>query len=202
MSTHTLSAEAPPVVLHFGKLLRKWDEDEFFDFCQKNQNLRIERTSDGELILMTPTGGDTASFEFRLSVQFGNWTEADGSGIGFGPSAGFILPNGAERSPDLAWVRRSRWDALAPGQRAKFPPLCPDFVVEVRSRTDSLSELRKKMREYQENGASLGWLIDPLEKKVHIYRPGEKPVCLDNPESLSGDPVLPGLRIDLSRLWP
>lgn len=202
MSTHALSTEMPPLLLHFGKLLGKWDEDDFFEFCQQNRDLRIERTSDGELILMTPTGGDTASFEFRLAVQFGTWVESDGTGVGFGPSAGFILPNGAERSPDLAWVRRSRWESLAPQQRAKFPPLCPDFVVEVRSRTDSLAELRKKMEEYVDNGAQLGWLVDPLERKVYVYRPGERPLCLDHPETLSGEPDLPGLRIDMARLWP
>jgi len=202
MSTNAFSAETSSLVLHFGELLRKWNEDDFFDFCQRNRDLRIERTSDGELILMTPTGGETASFEFRLAGLLANWVEADGTGIGFGPSAGFILPNGAERSPDLAWVRRSRWDALAPQQRAKFPPLCPDFVVEVRSPTDSLAELRKKMEEYLENGALLGWLVDPLEKRVHVYRPGERPVCLDHAEALSGEPVLRGLKIDFSRLWP
>ncbi len=201
MNTSTLAAEAPPVVLHFGALLRKLSDDDFFDFCQWNRDLRIERTSDGELVLMPPTGGETASFEFRLAAALANWIEADGTGIGFGPSAGFILPNGAERSPDLAWVQRSRWDALTPEQRAKFPPLCPDFVAEVRSRTDLLRGLQEKMQEYLDSGARLGWLIDPAEKKVHVYRPNEEPVCLDNPESLSGDPVLPGLQLDLRRLW-
>jgi len=201
MNNATLPTEAPPIVLDFGGILRKLTDDDFFEFCEQNRNLRIERTSNGELVLMTPTGGETATFEFRLGVAFGNWVEADGTGIGFGPSAGFILPNGAERSPDLAWVQRSRWDALSPPQREKFPPLCPDFVAEVRSRTDSLRALQEKMQEYLDSGARLGWLIDPLEKKVHVYRPNEEPVCLDEPESVSGDPVLPGLRIDLRRLW-
>jgi Uma2 family endonuclease len=202
MSTSTLSCESAPVVLDFGPLMRKLSDDDFFEFCQRNGNLRIERTCDGELILMPPTGGETASFEFQVAVEFGNWAKADGTGVGFGPSAGFVLPNGAERSPDLAWVERSRWDALTAEERAKFPPLCPDFVAEVRSRTDSLRALQAKMKEYLENGARLGWLIDPVEKTVHVYRPGEPAVCLDHPESVSGDPILPGFQVDLGRIWP
>jgi len=188
-------------VLRITPLVGELDDDRLFEFCQLNQQLRIERTSDGEVVVMPPTGGDVASFEFRLAAVFGNWVEADGRGLGFGPSAGFILPNGAERSPDLAWVERSRWDALTPQQRAKFPPLCPDFVAEVRWRTDTLRALQEKMQEYLDNGARLGWLIDPLGKEVHVYRPGAEPVCLEDPESVVGDPVLPGFTLQLRRLW-
>jgi Uma2 family endonuclease len=201
MAATSISAEGWPVVLCVRPLLGELDDDKFFEFCQLNRELRIERTSDGEVIIMPPTGGDVASFEFRLAAVLANWAEADGRGLGFGPSAGFMLPNGAERSPDLAWVQRSRWDALTPDERAKFPPLCPDFVGEVRSRTDSLRRLQEKMQEYLANGARLGWLIDPLDKKVHVYRPGEEPVCLENPESVAGDPVLPGFTVPLRRLW-
>ena len=201
MASTSISAEGWPWVLRITPLVGELDDDRLFEFCQLNQQLRIERTSDGEVVVMPPTGGDVASFEFRLAAVFGNWVEADGRGLGFGPSAGFILPNGAERSPDLAWVERSRWDALTPQQRAKFPPLCPDFVAEVRWRTDTLRALQEKMQEYLDNGARLGWLIDPLGKEVHVYRPGAEPVCLEDPESVVGDPVLPGFTLQLRRLW-
>jgi len=202
MATTSIFVEGWPLVLRTGSLFGDLDDDEFFELCQVNRELRLERTSDGEVIVMPPTGADVANFELRVAVVVANWAEADGTGLGFGPSAGFTLPNRAVRSPDVAWLQRSRWDALSPEQRAKFPPLCPDFVAEVRSRTDWLRGLQEKMQEYVDNGARLGWLIDPLEKKVYVYRPGEQPVCLDNPELVSGDPVLPGFTLDLRRLWP
>jgi len=189
-------------MLRTGMLFGELNDDQFFELCQAHRNLRLERTSDREVIVMPPTGGDTASYELRVAVAIANWAEADGTGLVFGPSAGFTLPNRAVRSPDVAWVLRTRWDALSPEQRAKFPPLCPDFVVEVRSRTDSFRGLQEKMEEYLENGARLGWLIDPLEKKVYVYEPGRQAVCLDDPESLPGDPVLPGFKLDVRRLWP
>jgi len=201
MTTATVSAEAWPLSIRFGPLLKNASDDDFFDFCQMNRELRIERTSDGEVIVMPPVGGKAGNIEYKLAWLFGNWAEADGSGVGFGSSTGFILPNGAERSPDLAWVERSRWESLSPEQRERFPPLCPDFVAEVRSPTDSLRILRAKMQEYLANGARLGWLIDPLEKKVYVYRAGARVKCLDNPETLSGDPVLPGFTLDVRRLW-
>ena len=136
-----------------------------------------------------------------MTKLFAFWEESNGSGIAFSSSTGFRLPNGATRSPDLAWLPRSRWERLTPDQRKRFPPICPDFVAEVRSENDSPGVLRAKMQEYLDNGARLGWLIDPLEKKVYVYRPGEEPICLDNPESVSGDPVLPAFNLDLRRLW-
>jgi len=129
------------------------------------------------------------------------WAKADGTGIAFSSSTGFVLPNGAERSPDLAWVRRARWEALSQDERERFPPLCPDFVGEIRSRSDRLSRLQEKMQEYIDNGARLGWLLDPLERKVHVYRPGEPVVCLDDPETISGDPVLPGFTLHVQQLF-
>lgn len=202
MATTSVSAEGWPLMLRTGRLFGGLNDDQFFELCQLHRNLRLERTSDGEVIVMPPTGGDTASFEFQVAGALAKWAEADGTGVGFGPSAGFTLPNRAVRSPDVAWVLRTRWDTLSPEQRAKFPPLCPDFVVEVRSRTDSFRGLQEKMEEYLENGARLGWLIDPLEKKVYVYEPGRQAVCLDDPELLLGDPVLPGLKLDVRRLWP
>jgi len=129
------------------------------------------------------------------------WAKADGTGIAFGSSTGFVLPNGAERSPDFSWVRRARWDALTPEQRERFPPLCPDFVGEIRSPSDRLASLEEKMREYMANGAELGWLIDPAERKVVVYRPGATPVCLDDPETISGDPVLPKFTLKVRQLF-
>lgn len=150
---------------------------------------------------MAPTGGETGRRNFLLSGLFFNWAEADGTGIGFDSSTGFTLPNGAKRSPDLAWVRRARWEALTARERAEFPPLCPDFVVEIRSATDDLSALRTKMEEYLANGAELGWLIDPIAKQVSVYQATGRVTVLDAPRSVSGDPVLPGFALDPRRLW-
>jgi Uma2 family endonuclease len=174
---------------------------DFFEFCRLNQDLRFERTDEGDLIIMPPTGGETGRRNFILTGLFNAWADKDGTGVGFDSSTGFALPNGAKRSPDLAWVKRSRWEALTEREREEFPPLCPDFVVELRSSSDRLDALQSKMREYLDNGARLGWLIDPEEKKVYVYRPDEKVACLENPEAVSGDPILPGFILDLQRLW-
>jgi Uma2 family endonuclease len=174
---------------------------EFFEVCQLNKDWQFERTSDGDLIAIPPTGGETGKRNFQLTGLFSAWVDQDNNGIGFDSSTGFTLPNGARRSPDLAWVRRSRWESLTDDEREEFPPLCPDFVVELRSRSDALERLQGKMEEYIENGAQLGWLIDPREKRVYVYRPGEEVICLEGPESVSGDPLLPGFELDLRRLW-
>ena len=201
MATVVTPAEPQAVILHFGPVLKKLTDREFLEFCQLNRDLRIERTSDGDLVIMPPTGGSSGRRSFTLAGLFFAWVEADGTGIGFDSSTGFTLPNGAMRSPDAAWVKRSRWEALTQEQRREFPPLCPDFVVELRSPTDALRTLKAKMREYVANGALLGWLIDPIEKKVYVYRPSAEVICLDNPKTISGDPVLPRLVLDLQRLW-
>jgi len=201
MSTENSLATAWPVVLQLGPVSRKMSDHEFFEFCQLNRDLRIERTSRGELIIMPPTGGTTGRMNQSLAVLFGVWADADGSGVTFDSSTEFSLPNGAKRSPDLSWVRRQRWDALTPQEQDEFPPLCPDFVVELRSPSDRLPVLQAKMEEYMANGASLGWLIDPVEKKVYVYRPSAEVSCLDNPATVSGEPVLPGFAMDLHRLW-
>jgi Uma2 family endonuclease len=192
--------EIPPLVLHLAPVIAMSDE-QFFDLCQLNRDLRIERTSQGELVIMPPTGGETGRINFELTGLFGRWVHADGSGVGFDSSTGFTLPNGATRSPDLAWVRRERWKALTPEQRRQFPPLCPDFVLELRSPSDALATVQAKMHEYLDNGAQLGWLIDPIEKKVYTYRPQAAVECLDNPQTISGDPVLPGFVLELGRVW-
>ena len=175
-------------------------DEQFFQMCQKNRDYRFERTASGELLIMPPTGSDTGNRNFDMVVELGIWNKQTKLGKGFDSSTGFTLPNGAERSPDASWVKIERWNALTPEQQEKFAPICPDFVVELRSRTDSLKELQEKMQEYIENGTELGWLIDRKNKRVEIYRPGKDVEVLDNPASLSGENVLPGFVLDLQQI--
>ena len=175
--------------------------DNFFDFCQLNSHLRIERNATGKLIIMPPTGSETGNRNAKLMQQLANWTDRDNSGIEFDSSAGFVLPNGATRSPDASWIDLTRWNSLATEQKSKFAPICPDFVVELKSPSDSLEVLQEKMQEYIDNGASLGWLIDRSAKQVYIYTPDAEVKCLDNPQTLSGDPLLSGFVLDLSKIW-
>jgi Uma2 family endonuclease len=172
-------------------------DEQFFQMCQKNRDYRFERTASGELLIMPPTGSDTGNRNFDMVVELGIWNKQTKLGKGFDSSTGFTLPNGAERSPDASWVKIERWNALTSEQQEKFAPICPDFVIELRSRTDSLKELQEKMQEYIENGAQLGWLIDRKNKRVEIYRPGKDVEILDNPTSLSGENVLPGFVLNL-----
>jgi Uma2 family endonuclease len=193
--------EGLPLTLHLGPVLQRMSRHEFFEFCQLNKDWRFERTSHGDLIIMPPTGGETGRRNFILTGLFNVWVERDGTGLGFDSSTGFSLPNGAKRSPDLAWVKRSRWEGFTDEEREEFPPLCPDFVVELRPRSDELEALQLKMQEYLANGAQLGWLIDPRQRRVYVYRPGEAVVCLETPGVIAGDPVLPGFVLDAQRLW-
>lgn len=192
--------EILPVVLHAYPAL-DMDEDRFFEFCQQNRDLRIERTEGGDLEIMPPTGGETGSRNFIFNHLFAGWVLRDGTGTGFDSSAGFVLPNGATRSPDAAWIRRERLAGLTGEQKQRFLPLCPDFVVELRSPSDRLSVLRAKMEEYVENGARLGWLVDVLDRRVYVYRPGKEPERLDEADEISGDPELPGFVLDLRPIW-
>lgn len=200
MSTEQLPA-AESVVLHMGLLIERLSDDDFYDFCQRNRDLRIESTRDGDLIIKPPAGGETGYRNALVTAQLVNWSLADGTGLAFDSSTGFRLPDGAKRSPDGAWIARERWNELSDEQRAKFPPLAPDFVVEIRSTSDPLSDLMRKMAEYIENGVRLGWLLDPAAKKVWIYRPAAEPLELDRPEELDGGDVLPGFRLKLALLW-
>ncbi|MEH2204502.1 MAG: Uma2 family endonuclease [Nostoc sp.] len=175
-------------------------DEQFFQMCQKNSNYRFERTASGEILIMPPTGSDTGNRNFDMVVELGIWNKQTKLGKGFDSSTGFTLPNGAERSPDVSWVKIERWNALTPEQQEKFAPICPDFVVELRSRTDSLKELHEKMQEYIENGTQLGWLIDRQNKRVEIYRTGKDVEILDNPANLSGENVLPGFVLDLQQI--
>ncbi|WP_017302684.1 Uma2 family endonuclease [Spirulina subsalsa] len=176
-------------------------EEQFFEFCQINSNYRIERNAKGELLVMSPSGSETGHCKAKLTQQLGNWSDEDGTGIDFDSSAGFRLPNGAERSPDASWVRIEKWQAIPPQQRQRFAPLCPDFVVELRSPSDNLKPLQEKMEEYLENGASLGWLIDRKNRRVYIYRPESPVECLQSPETLEGDPLLSGFVLKLEKIW-
>lgn len=175
-------------------------ETEFSEFCAQNPELRIEMTSKGELIVMSPVTGRSGNRNFFLTGRFGGWVETDDTGVGFDSSTCFTLPNGAKRSPDVSWIRLDRWDALTPEEQDEFPPICPDFVVELRSKSDRLKVLEEKMEEYLLNGLQLGWLIDPLQKRVHIYRPGSPVEILDQPKELSGEPLLKRFILNLAKI--
>ena len=177
------------------------NSEQFADLAIANRDLRLERTATGQLIVNPPTGSESGKRNLSISTQLGNWYELNEMlGEAFDSSTGFELPNGANRSPDASWVSKERWDALTPEQRKGFATLCPDFVVELRSPTDSLKGLREKMQEYMDNGAQLGWLIDPQNKRVEIYRSGKDIEILDNPRTLSGEMVLPEFTLSLKRI--
>ncbi|NER99074.1 MAG: Uma2 family endonuclease [Symploca sp. SIO1B1] len=200
MTTVINPVENSPILLHLKPIIELTDQ-EFFEFCQINRDLRIERTAKGELLIMPPTGSETGNRNAKLTVQLGIWAEGDGTGIYFDSNTGFKLPNGAERSPDVAWVKLERWNALTPEQQKKFAPICPEFVVELRSLSDNLEPLKTKMQEYLDNGALLGWLIDRKNRQVYIYSPGVAVECLNNPATVSGESVLPGFVLNLSKIW-
>jgi Uma2 family endonuclease len=174
---------------------------EFEQICRSNPDLRLERTATGELVAMPPTGSETGHYNVELSTELTLWNRRSKLGITFDSSAGFTLPNGAIRSPDASWIRKDRWDSLPPEQKRKFAPICPDFVVELKSPSDLLEDLQDKMLEYLENGAQLGWLIQPETRKVAIYRPGQAVETLENPTTLLGEAVLPGFTLNLQIVW-
>jgi Uma2 family endonuclease len=174
--------------------------EQFYRLSTDNPELRLELTAEGELILMSPTGAKTGHRNSELNYQLVAWAKADGRGLTFDSSTVFSLPNGAKRSPDASWVQRERWDTLSEDEQEKFAPICPDFVAELRSPSDTLTTLQAKMREYLDNGAKLGWLLDPIEKRVYIYRQGEDVECLEEPQSIDGENVLAGLVLDLHEI--
>ncbi|MBX7221218.1 MAG: Uma2 family endonuclease [Blastocatellia bacterium] len=188
-----------PIVLHSPESFK--NNDYLFQFCQLNAEWRIERNLQGDIEIMPPTGGVTGNRNAKLTGLLAIWAFGNNLGQAFDSSAGFLLPNGAMRSPDASWVSQERLSALTDEECEKFLPLCPDFVVELRSSTDSLKSLKNKMVEYIENGAQLGWLIDPQEQRVIVYRPNAEIEILDDPETLSGESVLPGLVFEVRRLW-
>ncbi|MEG4286461.1 Uma2 family endonuclease [Microcoleus sp. A006_D1] len=177
-------------------------DEQFFQLCQENRDLRFERTSTGELIIMPPASSETGRRNAELSFQVQSWSRQNKHlGIAFDSSTGFKLPDGADISPDAAWIRRDRWEALTPEEKEKFAPICPDFVVELRSPTDSLEKLRAKMRLYMKNGVCLGWLLDRKNRKVEISRQGREVEILDAAATLSGEEVLPGFVLDLTDIF-
>ena len=190
-----------PLILHFPSSMQMTDE-QFFQFCQENRDLRIERNQFGEISIMSPAGSETGNREFNIAVQLGIWSEKDGTGIGFSSSTGFTLSTGAKRSPDAAWIKLERWNQLTPKQQKKFARICPDFVIELRSDSDQLQPLKDKMNEYmQEPEIKLGLLIDRKNRRVYIYRPGQVEEYLENPDTVSCEPVLSGFVLNMNKIW-
>ena len=179
----------------------KLTSEQFYQLCEENPDLKLERSANGELIAMPPTGGETGKRNVKLTTQLDLWNEQTELGEAFDSSTGFTLPNKADRSPDVSWVEKSRWSALTPEQREKFIPLCPDFVIELVSPSDSLKKTQEKMQEYMENGCRLGWLINRKKREVEIYRPGQDVEVLQSPLTLSGENVLPGFVLNLQKIW-
>jgi len=179
----------------------KLTSEQFYQLCEENPDLKLERNANGELIVMPPTGGETGKSNSTANAQIWTWNEQTELGEVFDSSTGFTLPNKADRSPDASWVEKSRWSALTPEQREKFIPLCPDFVIELVSPSDSLKKTQEKMQEYMENGCRLGWLINRKKREVEIYRPGQDVEVLQSPLTLSGENVLPGFVLNLQKIW-
>lgn len=178
-----------------------FSDEQFYEFCRLNSDLDIERTAQGELLIMAPASFRSSHLNLRIVLQLGRWAERDGTGVATESSGGFILPNSAMRAPDAAWIRRDRLTTVPQEQQDRFLPLCPDFAIELRSPSDTLDAAQAKMREYLENGLWLGWLIDPFSRRVYVYRPGAAVDVLDDPDGVDGAPVLRGFRLDLSRVW-
>ncbi|NEP90651.1 MAG: Uma2 family endonuclease [Okeania sp. SIO2C2] len=176
-------------------------DEQFWQLCQENDDLRFERSATGELIIMSPTGSITGERNSELNFQLRAWNRQKNLGKVFDSNSGFKLPNGAERSPDSSWISNQRWDTLTLEEQDKFAPLCPDFVVELMSPSDTLEKTRAKMREYIENGAKLGWLINRKKRQLEIYRPQQDVEILENSQTVSGENILPGFILDLTLIW-
>jgi Uma2 family endonuclease len=177
------------------------DDDVYFDFCQQNPKLRIERTAEGKIVIMPPVGLDSNDQEFQVGIQLGNWADKDGRGRAFGPTAEFILPNRAGRSPDASWISYSQLRKLTADEKNKFPHLCPEFVIEVTSPSDRTKMLKAKMQEWIDNGAELAWLINGRSRTVTIYRPGREPEELADPAIVAGEGPVKGFRLKMSKVW-
>ena len=187
---------ATPLTLNLDTV--RLTDEQFYELCQNNHELKFERNAKGELIIMSPVGGESGNRESELIIDLGNWNRQTKLGYTFSSSTVFKLPNSADRSPDASWIKRERWEALPPEQKRKFPPIAPDFVIELRSETDSLKILREKMQEYIEAGVQLAWLINPQQQQVEIYRPQKEVEIRNLPTELSGENVLPGFNLNLS----
>ena len=201
MATQTPLLTESCFLLRMPERLRQMSEDEFFEFCVANRDLRIERTAEGDIVIMPPAGGETGGSNFNIARQLGNWAKADGTGKGFDSSTGFTLPSKAVSAPDASWILMSRWKKLPKANRRRFAHICPDFAIDLKSPSDSMPFLESKMEEYIANGARLGWLIDPDGRRVHIYRPNRTVVILDDVSSVSADPELSGFTLELGEIW-
>ena len=184
-----------PLKLNFNTV--NFTDEQFYQLCQKNSDLKFERTSTGELIIMPPMGGESGNREAEFIIDLGIWNRQTGLGYTFSSSTIFKLPNGSDRSPDAAWIKKERWEALTPEQKRKFPPIAPDFVIELRSATDDLKTLRQKMQEYRDAGVKLAWLINPQQQQIEIYRLGKDAELRDLPTELLGEEILPGFSLSL-----
>lgn len=193
-------AQNPALQVHLRPVLQLSD-DELLELCRINKELHIERTAEGDLEIMSPAGLESSHRNVLILLALGLWAEKDGRGVVTDSSGGFLLPNGAMRAPDAAWVLRSRLETVPSEQRKKFLPLAPDFVVELRSPSDSPQKLAAKMEEYRDQGTRLGWLIEPEERRVSIYRPGQSVEVLETPAEVEGDPELPGFVLQLEKIW-
>ncbi|AFZ34395.1 protein of unknown function DUF820 [Stanieria cyanosphaera PCC 7437] len=176
-------------------------DEQFYQLCLNNRDLRFERNANGDLLIMSPTGGETGNRNAGITAQLWVWNERDKLGKVFDSSTGFKLPNGADRSPDASWIPLVKWNSLTSEQKQKFLPVCPDFVIELLSPSDKLAKIQEKMQEYLDNGTRLGWLINRRDQQVEIYRQGKEVERLDFPSSLSGEDVLSGFMLDLESIW-
>ncbi|BAQ65063.1 Uma2 family endonuclease [Geminocystis sp. NIES-3709] len=188
-----------PLTIHFDSF--KLTDNQFYQLCQDNLDLRFEKNAYGDIVIMPPTGGLTSNKNLKIIQQLANWTDKNGKGIAFDSSGGFKLPNGAIRSPDASWLTLEKWHNLTLEERERFIPLCPDFIIELRSKNDDLKLLQDKMKEYIDNGSKLGWLINPQDKKVEIYREDNTREILDHPLTLSGENILPNFVLKLETIW-
>lgn len=190
----------PQQAVRFPAEVLNLSDEEFFHFCEANRDVRIERSAKGEIIVMSPAGGYSSYQSGEVFSQLKVWANGDRRGVTFDSSAGFILPNGSMRAPDAAWVELSRLQKLSQREKERFIPLCPDFVIEVASPSDEVSDLRDKMEEYRACGLRLGWLILPASRQVEVYTPAEVQV-LAPVQVVTGDPILPGFRLELGLVW-
>ena len=203
MTNLLIKAESADLKINLGFLTasKSMSDEQFYQFCLSNPELRIERSVLGEITIMPPAFSDTGHRNFKISQQVGNWADLDGTGEVFDSSAGFTLPNGAMRSPDTSWILADRWNALTEEQKSSFAPIVPDFVIELRSVSDTLKSLQDKMQEYIENGVRLGLLIDRKAHRVYLYRSGQLPEILENPDVVSCEPELMGFALKMSKIW-
>ncbi len=203
MTSLLIKTELTPMMVDLSSLVpqTKMTDEQFYGFCRANREVRIERTAVGEVVVMPPAFSDTGNRNFKIALQMGNWADQGGTGEVFDSSSGFTLPNGATRSPDVAWIQQERWDALTEEEKASFAPICPDFVVELRSANDALTDLQEKMKEYIENRARLGLLINRKNRTVYVYRPGQKAQILEHPGEVNCAPELAEFTLQMAKIW-